>query len=303
MKSTREASSHRCLVQFYSDRSVRLYPALVFMVATTLMMHAWSNEWTIPAPVVRAAILSLTYTSNIRELALRITDAYSSTWSLAVEEHFYIFWSLCLPFVVKLTKQRRLLAMVLLFSSSFVFRVLGHFWGFKKPRWAFGYYSDLANFWKMLVGASLRILPVPNFLQHRLSAQLGLLILLTSCLISIPKQKFDLTRLGLSKKWGHDFFQEPIAAVSAVLIILGGLNGNCILECQVLRFIGRVSYSLYLFQVPLLKLGAQESGLQGLKTTCLAFVCATISIFYIEEPLRNSYRAWQNRRNVQGERV
>ncbi len=76
-----------CYRRFYVRRALRILPAY-YGVLALLLVHHFDN-W----PFVT---LSVIYLSNLTPL-WGIPLAYSSLWSLAVEEHLYLFW----PTVVK----------------------------------------------------------------------------------------------------------------------------------------------------------------------------------------------------------
>lgn len=76
-----------CYRRFYVRRALRILPAY-YGVLALLLVHHFDN-WPFVA-------LSVIYLSNLTPL-WGIPLAYSVLWSLAVEEHFYLFW----PTVVK----------------------------------------------------------------------------------------------------------------------------------------------------------------------------------------------------------
>jgi peptidoglycan/LPS O-acetylase OafA/YrhL len=101
-----EFGAHRTirLASFYRRRLMRLYPALVALLA----VHAiYAAHIGIPSTVERDQLTSvLLYYSNWRE-TLRIPEGTGHLWSLAVEEQFYLLWPLVLLGLLRLTKARR----------------------------------------------------------------------------------------------------------------------------------------------------------------------------------------------------
>lgn len=101
-----------------------------------------------------------------------------------------------------------------------------------------------------------------------------------------------------SSKAGILTLTDPFTAIMTSLIICG-LHGpspkNIILDNQILRFFGKVSYPLYLFQLPLLSYAGWPHGLFGLTVTSMALTLAQFSTFIIEDPIRKRYSEWKRR--------
>jgi peptidoglycan/LPS O-acetylase OafA/YrhL len=163
--------------------------------------------------------------------------------------------------------------------------------------WLFGYFSPIASFYKMLLGSLVRLSPSVDVLRKRYTAWVGFSILTLSLVACIPKTAYDLQQIGLdSQYFGYLIFIEPTACFSAVLIIVGSLDGNSFLESRFLRFIGRISYPLYLYQMPILHIKNWPRGWDAVSLSSLALVAATVSTLYLEEPLREAYRKWKTRK-------
>jgi peptidoglycan/LPS O-acetylase OafA/YrhL len=292
--------SYRHLGRFYSDRMVRLFPALLGMVVVTALIHLKVTEGDVGNGYLANATMALTYTSNFDPWVPHAISIWKNTWSLAVEEQFYIVWSLLLPLLLRLNQSRRLGVIVTLIVISFYCK-LAQIAGIRnQPDWIFGYYSSPNSFWKMWIGAAIRLTPsLTPILRKKAVGWLGLAMLLISFLFSIPEKPIDLHRLGFtSNMLKHKSMVEPVASISAVCMIMGSLDGNWLMETQFLRFTGRISYSFYLYQVPLLliahiTIGELKRGFIGVGLSGLAFVFAMISTLYVEEPIRESYRAWR----------
>jgi peptidoglycan/LPS O-acetylase OafA/YrhL len=81
------------LVAFYGRRIGRLAPGLVVMVALTGPVLIADRS---TVNVTRSTIAALTYTTNYAEISGWLpasTAAFGQTWSLAIEEHFYLLWA------------------------------------------------------------------------------------------------------------------------------------------------------------------------------------------------------------------
>ena len=89
-----------------------------------------------------------------------------------------------------------------------------------------------------------------------------------------------------------------IATPGAALLVAGAgagaAAGNRWLELPLLRFTGRISYALYLWHVPMLRLtGTTYAGAAAIPPVIVAVVLAIGSTLLLEEPLG---RAWRRRR-------
>jgi peptidoglycan/LPS O-acetylase OafA/YrhL len=87
-----------------------------------------------------------------------------------------------------------------------------------------------------------------------------------------------------------------VATPAAVLLVAGATGGNRLLELPPLRFVGRISYAVYLWHVPLLRLtGTTYDRSAALRPIGIAFLAAVLSTFLVEEPLRRARRQRRTR--------
>ena len=219
---------------------------------------------------------------------------FFNTWSLAVEEQFYIFWSLLISFVLPLSSSRRAMVLVPLILGSFLLRIYSA-WNFDAQSILFGTWIDFrwaysTNAWKMFLGCSARLLPTPAVFTKKwvgMGALLGLFA-------NVYAQGWWLEEKGLVHFPDNGWWLEMLTGILVVLVVMGSIHGNPILETRFFRFMGRISYSWYLWQYPL-------NDMQGWKwgrweETGRAFMIAVFTTFIIEEPLRNKYHAWKSRK-------
>ncbi|EGF29408.1 acyltransferase family protein [Rhodopirellula baltica] len=233
--------------QFWMRRCLRILPSLLAVAGISLLI-SWSLVF---APdqiaISRQAIAALTSVSNI--YLWRSTGDYWSvsaeqspflhTWSLSIEEQFYLF----LPVAIWLTassnpgKRLQLAGSVLLVSLAlFVWGSSAH------PSATF--YLLPARGWELLAGCVLSIAATRvslNSISGRIPftsttlSMAGLILVLISYIC--------LDRLGLG-------LIAPVAGTLLILCFSG--NGICtrILTQGWLKHIGKLSYSLYLWHWP-----------------------------------------------------
>lgn len=270
-------------------RNIRLYPALFVMVVTTTVMMAYWSHWKLSHKDMVRSVLALCYMTNLSELG----GIFHNTWSLGVEEHFYVAWSLALPWVSELSTRPRalLLGGLTLVSALVNMRV------FPGPYWLVGDTSLSANLFKLLIGACLRLLPLPRFLYSKFTAHVGF-----ACLALLILSPFvDATRALVAPV-------APILAVSsAALIIMASVVGDeagsvPFLQSKAFRFTGRISYGWYLWQLPMQKLTSwserrrQRPVFLAVSATSVGFLAAVASTFLLEEPIRAWFKDRQRRK-------
>jgi peptidoglycan/LPS O-acetylase OafA/YrhL len=248
---------------FVANRFVRLFPALAFMVAVVTGILLARG---LPVRNVTArAVPALAYVQNmVPSLSLPV---FAHTWSLGVEEQFYLLWPLALPWVMRRARPQAFLALVI--AGSVAVEIL-----FPRDWLPMHAYA-------LLAGCALALRrPGP---AHRWMFPAGALALAVSMVLG-P----SFTQLYV--------YGPMLATPGAVLMVAGALSGNRFLEASPLRLTGRISYAAYLWHVPLLRLtGTTYAGAAAIPPIVLAVIVATASTLIIEEPLR---RAWRLRHSA-----
>ena len=241
------------LLQFYARRARRLLPAaLVVLVATLVAALALVAPLDRPAVGLDAAAAALSI-GNIR-FALAAGDYFTSQaapspflhfWSLAVEEQFYLVWPALILIVARGgdTRRRVVVALGVVVGASFAADLVVTD---AAAEWAF--YSLPTRAWELGLGGLLAVgLGASGRVPERVVGLAGWVGLAA---IAIATLTFDS---GLA--WPGVAALVP--SLGAVALLAGGsrrLGPGRLLSVPPLRFLGRISYSLYLVHWPILVL-------------------------------------------------
>lgn len=279
------------LTNFWERRVRRIMPALVVVVAATLVAG-----WFILMPedfalfgksIVGLALLA----SNVQ--FWRDIDYFDNaaeekpllhTWSLSVEEQFYLFVPVFLLLLAKRAKLHR--AFLLLAAAAVISFGLSVFWTQRHPTTNF--YLLPTRAWELFAGALLAFSPACGIREKKwlneLLALAGIALILVPCFTYDHKTPFP----GLAAL--------PPVLGSALLIWVGSsavgfsLIGK-LLASKPVVFVGLISYSLYLWHWPLFSLTRYVTvkppatavwwGLIG-----FSVILATLSWRFVETPFR-----------------
>ena len=278
------------LISFYARRMRRLLPASLLVIAFTVVVSSIVLSRVRFPPVAGDAVAATLYVSNIR-FALAATDYLASsaapspllhTWSLGVEEQFYLVWPVLL-LVLSRFVPRRGVGLVLCGIAALSLAV-SLVWTDVAAPWAF--FSLPTRMWELAGGGLiaiglLRLPPRFGFRSSTLIGGLGLVLL-----------GIALLRIDTDTPFPGTAALLPVAGT--MLLILSGARSDSLharlLSTRVPRWLGRISYSLYLWHWPLLVLVPIWIGRDDLTTRCLlalvAVLIAAVSTELIEVPIR-----------------
>jgi peptidoglycan/LPS O-acetylase OafA/YrhL len=292
------------ILGFYDRRIRRIFPALIFMISVCIPF-AW--VWLLPYEVrnlAESASATLLFISNIYYWFNIGYFSESSTlmpllhtWSLAVEEQFYIIYPIVLIFLCR----TRMFWMVLLISTASVVSLLlaqlgGNFSFsppyieknlslFSQPSWA-SFYLPIGRAWELMAGALVAIYHhrrTPNFLLFQNIASIaGLLLILLSIFWFDTDTPFPSV-----------YTTVPIIGTTLILAFASSNTWAAkILSTRLTVFIGLISYSSYLWHQPVfaffrLKENSEPDVFIYTVLICLTFVIGYLSWRYIETPFRN----------------
>jgi peptidoglycan/LPS O-acetylase OafA/YrhL len=275
----RDASGTVSIARFYARRAFRLVPALAALLVVYVIVTGNVGE----------AALGGLYVSNVVKAwgLATIPFAIAHLWSLAAEEQFYLVWPALLLVVAR---GRRPLALgvvlgLLALSALDQGMLAGHA---TTDRIWFGPDTRADG---ILVGCLCALLPAR--IRH-----LPRPIVLAGALVTA----FLLAFGGAST-----VVVIPIFAVAGGVVVLEAARTGSTLErllrIQPLAYLGRISYSLYLWHVPALIAvgavtanGAPTTVARGLLGVAVAVAAACCSYYLVERPARRYGRTLLSRR-------
>lgn len=275
------------ILKFYERRARRILPALLVVCVFSSVMAWWLFIPSDFKAFSKTIMSTMLFYSNIQFLEETGYFATASelkpllhTWSLAVEEQFYIVFPLLMAGVWALWRRALKPAVALFFLASFVGCVI-----LTDMRQVYAFFLSPTRAWELALGSliAMNVFPVIRSRGARevISASgLGLII----CAI-----------LTFDQSTPFPSYFALMPALGAGLLIYGGGYGDTItkriLSLKPFVLIGLVSYSLYLWHWPLIVFAKYQTGghLSSLMVSGLilvSFVCAAFSWKFVEQPFR-----------------
>jgi peptidoglycan/LPS O-acetylase OafA/YrhL len=290
-------------MEFYVRRVRRIFPALLVVLATSLVVGLL-----LPFPddykqLGREVGAGAGFSAN---LLFWGQSGYFDTnaaikpllhlWSLGIEEQFYLIWPLLLAFLFARTR-RLAMWMALLLIVSFAVNAIG-IWDHASAM----FYLPTSRFWELLSGALLAYWIIfasrsgswtEASTSQTVLAWCGLLLLATAALVINEQSAFP----------GY-WALLPVAATLCLIASSRSWFNRMVLGHRALVFIGLVSYPLYLWHWVLLSMlrmwlydGAEAPRTQRVIVVLLSVLLAWITYEFVEKPIRfgkgTAARTWK----------
>lgn len=280
--------------RFYERRARRIFPALFAVLAVTLAAGYFLLLPSDYAATLRAALGTLFFSSNLvfwREMQagyFAATDAKLNpllhTWSLAVEEQFYVFFPILLLVCYRYCRKH---IFWILLGCALV--SLGGAALLVKSKVVAVFFLSPFRAWELLAGSMLAFGYVPAVRSRVVREVLvagGLLAIVAACFIYDDKTTFP-------------GFTALLPVLGTAAIIHAGASGSTLagrlLQWRPVVYIGLISYSLYLWHWPLMVLAQYANGMEPLTPYLpVLFVASlllgSLSYHFIEQPFRRGSR-------------
>jgi len=280
-----EASAHGgiSLKLFYARRSLRIFPVSYMYLLVMVALAGWGTVRLSVSDLICAA----TYTVNY--LPGRSWDV-GQLWSLSVEEQFYLLWPFTFAFL-RPCKRVWAVAGVLLFAV--LARAGARVFLYGTPYYELEMFPMVAD--SLAAGCLLAIS------RTELEEQKWYLKLLRPW----PSAIILAVVLLLNRYAGYTV--DAVFGSSLINIGLAVLVHRCVyyadgplgklLNWRGLRFIGVLSYSLYIWQQPFLNRSSEAWFNRFPQNLLLVFAAAFVSYFLLEKPLM-AFRSRLRRQSV-----
>jgi peptidoglycan/LPS O-acetylase OafA/YrhL len=290
MRRELDATGTFSFTHFYLRRARRILPALVLVILCTTLIAFALMRFEALREYYSTALAALWSFSNF---VFWQQDGYYAapselkpllhTWSLGIEEQFYLLFPILLVLLYRFARHYVVPAILVLTLASLS---LAHYGSRHFPDASFFLLPTRA--WELLTGALLAFMSNADIAQPRsrqaLLAGVGLVLIAVSLLV-------------FGRQTQHPSLLTLLPVAGAALVIrFGGSDAQCattrVLRSKPLVGIGLISYGLYLWHFPLFALYRYELGEPSAITKfallMLTMLLALVSFFTVEKPLRFS---------------
>jgi len=287
---------------FYERRLKRIIPALIILLLTCSLISFFIL---LPGDLLHFSNSVLSSTFFISNMFFWKTSVvYSAiestnipllhTWSLSIEEQFYLMAPLFFFLIFKFFSKKLLLILILISFLSFSLSV---FLSINSP--GFNFFILFSRAWELSLGTILSFIEVFLPKKKKINYSEKLLTIVSVLILLIYF-------FSISDKTYHPSVITFFPVLGCFFLIYYTRDKSClvkkILSSKIFVFLGLMSYSLYLWHYPILvyfkKFGFDKNTniISVLFILSVVFLISSLSYFFIEKPFRsqkintNSYR-------------
>ncbi|WP_311266826.1 acyltransferase family protein [Sphingobium sp. WCS2017Hpa-17] len=277
------------LVRFYERRFRRIMPSLALMILTVLAGAAWLYLPGDLEGVPRSALAATLFASNI--WFFTDTGYFSGgadvkpllhTWSLAVEEQYYIGFPVLLMLLARFAPQWRTAVVAGIAALSLTIAI-----AMQRDTSGFTFYLLPTRAWELFAGALLALDAVPA-IRPRWLRECTAWIGATTVLLAVALYDRNTVFPGVTAL-------APVLGAAALIHAAPGTSIGRLLGWGPMVGIGLISYSLYLWHWPLIVFTeyATDLPLSGgtrIMVIGAALLAGTASWRFVERPFRDAQR-------------
>jgi len=291
--------SRQYFSNFYLRRLCRIFPALFVVILTTLFAAYYILRPEDYLELARSALAAVSFVSNIYFYfntgyfdAPAETMPLLHTWSLAVEEQFYLIWPAVIFALSGLAIHSRIAIFTIIFLASLALSV---YVTPINPMLAF--YNFPFRIFQFMLGAIIPLVLMNSSSKLQISSNNSALLQIVG-LALIASSVFQITMddpipglLALAPCLGASFI--ILSALNPHKLIAKLLNNNAFVG------IGKISFSLYLWHWPIITLYKIYAATDDLSLSeriailALSVLLSIASYKYVEQPFRIPTKQWR----------
>lgn len=281
---------------FWVRRARRLFPALLSLMPVVAIYGRYFAREEELLTVRAQALAALAYVANWQAIfrhqsywqLFAAPSPLEHTWSLSIEEQFYVVWPLLVAFVLRRRTPRALLVVCLVLSALSMAAMLLLFDPGNTTRAYLGTDTRMAG---ILLGAALATLISPN---HRFGERAVRALDICGLLAALGLGVAWVTLRGTNSFLYHGgFWLTELGALSLIACAIAGDRSFVAraLAIRPLRWLGTISYGVYLWHWPVnVFLSTERTHLHGFGLHAvrfaLTFAIAIASYHFLEQPIR-----------------
>ena len=313
------------LARFWGHRVRRLVPALLVMLAGVALYGLFLAPSDTLGQLRGDALATLLYVNNWHQVAggqgyfaaLDTPQPLLHTWSLSIEEQFYLIWPLVVLGILRWSRSLRTLLVVTVAGAIASAAAMAVLFGDGSGETR-AYYGTDTRAQALLIGAALAIV-LAHPLPHRRAGQVPTASLVRPVALSAAARAtlvavggaglatvvvlsvVDSSATAWIYRGGFGVVALATAGVIACVALVPASPWARALSLRPVRYVGAISYGLYLFHWPIfVVVDHARTGLDGWALFALrvglSFAVAAVSFRYLEMPVRRGvlrgWRAW-----------
>lgn len=263
--------------RFYLRRALRIFPAYYLMVVLCWVAVAAGRQPALETALATCYLYNFYYPFGEKSFFL------AHSWSLCVEEHFYLFW----PLVIYGLPWERARRVAIAAACLPLLGLAALLYFAVTP----GDVGEVAYSFTLTRAAGLAAGAVLAFEESRLKSDVGRTALLG---LGVAAAGLGIDHLPFLPEHAVQLWRGTLIATGIILLVLAGqwsgARPAAALAHPLPAFVGRISYGLYLYHLPIyIWLGTTQDGPGDARASGIAvaatFAAATASYYGIERPL------------------